>query len=228
MLFPLTKVCIPTKCIPKKDIIEVVKSNIKRLAEIKMWRDGQEIGSNVSISKEIKRAHTLSEGDWSVTLLREQQDGERHSGGLKGRSFFSPELGAKDGMVSLLYRFWKPITVKWEKEPKDCVPLSGAAEGVARMGFSVQWWRIWENGGRAKWREELEEAKYTAMSLLWLHFSSLIELWGWFSTQLTAAECIHALLKGTFPKIIPATVQSWSNQDPTSCIHSDWALWEKF
>lgn len=148
--------------------------------------------------------------------------------GWREEVFFSPELGAKDGMVSLLYRFWKPITVKWEKEPKDCVPLSGAAEGVARMGFSVQWWRIWENGGRAKWREELEEAKYTAMSLLWLHFSSLIELWGWFSTQLTAAECIHALLKGTFPKIIPATVQSWSNQDPTSCIHSDWALWEKF
>lgn len=44
-----------------------------------------------------------SEGDWSVTLLREQQDGERHSGGLKGRSTVSPELGAKaEGLVCLL------------------------------------------------------------------------------------------------------------------------------
>lgn len=51
---PLTKQSsVATKCITKKDIIQVVKSNTKRLAEIKVWGDGQEIGSNaVSISME--------------------------------------------------------------------------------------------------------------------------------------------------------------------------------
>lgn len=51
---PLTKESsITTKCIPKKDIIQVVKSSTHRLAEIKkVWGDGQEIGSNVSISME--------------------------------------------------------------------------------------------------------------------------------------------------------------------------------
>lgn len=133
---PLTKESsMTTKCIPEKDIIQVAKSNTQRLAEIKVWGDGQDIGSNVSISTETKRAHTLSEGDWSVTLLREQQYGERHLGGRQGRGAIFLELGAKvEGLIYLLFRYWKHITVKWEKEHKDWISLSDAC------------WMCYENG----------------------------------------------------------------------------------
>lgn len=49
-------------------------------------------------------------------MLREQHDGERYSGGLKGRWLFPLRLELR---VCLLYRCWKLITVKCEKEHKD-------------------------------------------------------------------------------------------------------------
>lgn len=175
---PLTKEgSITTKCMPKMDIPQVVKSNTKRLAEIKVWGDGQEIGSNVFIIMEIKRPHTLSEGDQWVTLLREQHDGERYSGGLKGRRAVSPEVGAEG--VFALQMLETHNSKMWKRAQGH--PCQMAAEGVMRMSCSLQLWRTWENGGRVKWREELEEVKYTVVSQVWLHSSTLTEIWDWFS-----------------------------------------------
>lgn len=135
---PLTKESsITTKYIPKMDIIQIVKSNTKRLAEIKVWGDGQEC-SNVSIRMETKRVHTLSEGDQSVTALRKQQDGERSIlEGWREEVLFPHSLGAKvESVVCLLYRCWKLIPVKWEKEHKDWISLPDGCWKCYESG----WW----------------------------------------------------------------------------------------